>query len=262
MITLLTDFSNSPYTGTMKGVILSIAPDAKVVDLCHHVPMGNVVVAAYLLFHSFRYFPSGSVHVAVVDPGVGSERRVLMAQAGEHLFVAPDNGLLSLVLERTKGARVFAFTRGEFALPKVSATFHGRDVFAPLGAWLARGVPLPMMGRAISDPVTLNLPRPRWEEGRLVGEIIWVDPFGNLVTNIEREMLKSYRIRGVVAGEEWLTLCSYYGELPRGKPGVIWNSWDLLEVFVNEGSAKEVLGLREGDHVEVSLSRTSPENQP
>lgn len=251
VVTLLTDFGDSPYTGTMKGVILSVTPDAKVVDLHHHVPMGNVVVAAYVLCHSFEYFPPGSVHVVVVDPGVGSERRVLMAQAGEHLFVAPDNGLLSLVLERIKRVRVFAFTRSEFALPQVCATFHGRDVFAPLGAWLARGVPLPMMGRAINDPVTLDLPCPRWEEGRLVGEILWVDPFGNLVTNIEREMPGEERVGGVVAGGRCLPLCSYYGELSSGQPGAAWNSWDLLEVFVNKGSARELLGLREGDPVEV-----------
>ena len=253
VVTLLTDFSDSPYTGIVKGVILSIAPDAKVVDLYHRVPMGNVVVAAHILCRSFRHFPTGSVHVAVVDPGVGSERRVLMAHAGDHLFVAPDNGLLSLVLEKSEGAKVFAFTHWEFALPQVSATFHGRDVFAPLGAWLARGVPLPMLGRAISDPVTLDLPRPRWEGRRLVGEIIWVDPFGNLVTNIEREMLEGTKIANVVVEGQCLTLCRYYGELPSGRPGAIWNSWDLLEVFVNEGSAKELLGLKEGNHVEVLL---------
>jgi len=250
VVTLLTDFGDSPYPGTMKGVILSVTPDAKVVDLYHHVPMGNVRVGAYALYRSFDYFPSGSVHVAVMDPGVGSERRVLMAQAVEHLFVAPDNGLLTLLLKRTERVKVFAFTRWEFALPQVSATFHGRDVFAPLGAWLARGVPLPMMGRAINNPVTLDLPRPRWEGGRLVGKILWVDPFGNLMTNIEREMLGEDRVGGVVAGGKCLPLCSHYGEVSPGQPGAIWNSWDLLEVFVNKGSARELLGLKEDDPVE------------
>ncbi len=251
MVTLLTDFGDAPYPGIMKGVILSLAPQGKVVDLYHHVPMGNVTLAAYVLYHSFRHFPPGTVHVAVVDPGVGSDRRVLLAQVEKHLFVVPDNGVLTLVLGRLERAEVFVFERWEFALPQVSATFHGRDVFAPLGAWLARRVPLPMLGRPVRDVVMLDLPCPQWVEGRLVGEVLWVDPFGNLVANIEREMLGEHRFGGVLAGRKCLPLCSHYGELPSGQPGAIWNSWDLLEVFVNKGSASMLLGLKEGDPVEV-----------
>ncbi len=249
LVTLLTDFGDSPYPGIMKGVVLSIAPQAKVVDLHHHVPMGDVTVAAFILYNSFSCFPAGSVHVAVVDPGVGSERRVLMAHAGEHLFVVPDNGLLTLVLERVKGVRVFAFGRWEFVLPGVSATFHGRDIFAPLGAWLARGVPMPMLGRPAVDPVMLDAPKPRREGDRLLGQVMWVDPFGNLVTNIEKRMVGQNRVEGVIAKGRCLPLCTHYGELSPGEPGAIWNSWELLEVFVSNGKANELLGLRRGDTV-------------
>jgi len=254
LVTLLTDFGGSPYPGIMKGVILSIAPQAMVVDLYHHVPMGDVTVAAYVLYHSFGYFPANSVHVAVVDPGVGSDRRVLMAQAGDHLFVAPDNGLLTLVLERIGGVRIFTLKRWEFTLPKLSSTFHGRDVFAPLGAWLARGVPMPMLGRAVDDPVLLELPCPCWEEGKLVGEVLWVDPFGNLVTNVEREMLEDRTVGEVLVAGKSLPWASCYAQLERGQLGAIWNSWDLLEVFANGGSAREILGVGPGTSVELVVA--------
>ncbi len=254
VVTLITDFDYSPYPGTMKGVIQALAPKVTVVDLYHHVPMGNVAVAAYVLYHSFGFFPFGSVHVAVVDPGVGSDRRVLMAQAGNHLFVVPDNGLLSLILERIDRVKVFALKRWEFTLPQLSATFHGRDVFAPLGAWLARGVPLPMLGCLVDDPLRLDLPQPRWEGNRLVGEVLWVDPFGNLVTNIERGGVGGRSIRQVRVVRVSLSMASCYAHLAQGELGAIWNSWGLLEVFANGASAREILGVGPGASVELVLA--------
>ncbi len=254
VVTLLTDFGDSPYPGTMKGVISSLAPGVSVIDLYHHVPLGNVTVAAHVLYYSFSYFPPGSVHVAVVDPGVGSDRRVLMAHAGEHLFVAPDNGLLTLILERIEGARVFALKRREFTLPRWSATFHGRDVFAPLGAWLALGLPMPMMGEAIDDPVRLDLPRPRREGAGVVGEVLWVDPFGNLVTNLERLEPESLQGCWVEVAGKRLPLVSCYAQRPKGELGAIWNSWGLLEIFAREARASDILEVGPGEPVVLKTS--------
>jgi S-adenosylmethionine hydrolase len=251
LITLLTDFGDSPYPGTMKGIMHALAPGVKVVDLHHHVPMGDVKVATHILYHSYLHFPAYSVHVAVVDTGVGSERRVILAQAEEHLFVAPDNGILTLILERTKGARVFELQRWEFVLPRISATFHGRDIFAPLGAWLARGVPMPMLGRAIDDPFQLDLPHPKQHKGKFITQILWVDSFGNLITNMEHNMLRDKPAKIMLASGDTLPLVSHYSQPDRGRPGAIWNSWDLLEIFVREGSAREALGLTPGDSLDV-----------
>ncbi len=253
VVTLLTDFGDSPYPGTMKGVIRSLAPGISVVDLYHHVPMGNVEVAAYVLYHSHGYFPSGSVHVAVVDPGVGSDRKVIMAQAGEHLFVAPDNGLLTLVMERIEGVRVFALKRWEFTLPHRSSTFHGRDVFAPLGAWLALGVPMPMMGEVLDSPVFLDLPKPLREGTRVLGRVLWVDPFGNLVTNVERKDVGD--LEWVEVAGKRLSMASCYAQLPPGEVGAIWNSWNLLEIFSNGARASDILGLGPGEKVSLKVSR-------
>ena len=254
VVTLLTDFGDSPYPGTMKGVVSSLAPGVPVVDLYHHVPMGDVVVAAYVLYHSVGYFPQGSVHIAVVDPGVGSDRRVLMAQAGGHLFVVPDNGLLTLVLERVDRVRVFALTRWEFTLPQPSATFHGRDVFAPLGAWLARGTPMPMLGIPVEDPLVLDLPKPQWRGRKIVGQVLWVDPFGNLVTNIERGRVGGRSIQHVRVGRVTLSMAACYAHQDPGGLGAIWNSWGLLEVFANGARACDLLGVGPGTPVEMELA--------
>lgn len=253
VVTLITDFGDSPYPGTMKGVIKSLAPEVFLVDLYHHVPMGNVVVASYLLYHSFLYFPAGSVHVAVVDPGVGGDRGVIMAQAGEHLFVAPDNGLLTLVLERMDRVRTFSLRRWEFTLPQRSATFHGRDVFAPLGAWLALGVPMPMMGTVLDSPVLLDLPEPRREGKRMVGEVLWVDPFGNLVTNIERESCQGENHLWVEVRGLKIPMVSFYSQRAKGQLGALWNSWGLLEIFTNGARAVEILGVGPGEDVALEL---------
>ncbi|WP_448591109.1 SAM hydrolase/SAM-dependent halogenase family protein [Thermoflexus hugenholtzii] len=187
VITLTTDFGDEDgYVGTMKGVILSIAPDVRLVDLSHHIPPQDIRRAAFVVAEAAPYFPPGTIHVAVVDPGVGSGRRALIVETERALFVGPDNGLFSFILEDHPEARCYAIEESAYRLPQVSYTFHGRDIFAPAAAHLARGVPPAAFGPPVMDPVRLPSPRLELEEERIVGEILHADRFGNLVTSIGR----------------------------------------------------------------------------
>ncbi|MFZ8844723.1 SAM hydrolase/SAM-dependent halogenase family protein [Thermoflexus sp.] len=187
VITLTTDFGDEDgYVGTMKGVILSIAPDVRLVDLSHHIPPQDIRRAAFVVAEAAPYFPPGTIHVAVVDPGVGSGRRALIVETERALFVGPDNGLFSFILDNHLEARCYAIEEPAYRLPQVSYTFHGRDIFAPAAAHLARGVPPAAFGPPVTDPVRLPPPRLDLEEERIVGEILHADRFGNLVTSIGR----------------------------------------------------------------------------
>jgi S-adenosylmethionine hydrolase len=187
VITLTTDFGDEDgYVGTMKGVILSIAPDVRLVDLSHHIPPQDIRRAAFVVAEAAPYFPPGTIHVAVVDPGVGSGRRALIVETERALFVGPDNGLFSFILDNHPEACCYAIEEPAYRLPQVSYTFHGRDIFAPAAAHLARGVPPAAFGPPVTDPVRLPPPRLDLEEERIVGEILHADRFGNLVTSIGR----------------------------------------------------------------------------
>src|SRR5687767_15442086 len=187
VIALLTDFgTRDHYVGTMKGVALGICPDATLVDISHELPPHDVMAAALELAASYRYFPAGTIFLVVVDPGVGSSRRGLAAEAGEYKFVAPDNGVLSIVLDEQPARRVVELTERRYARPTVSRTFEGRDRLAPAAAWLAKGVELTALGRPASNVQRLDIPRIRESAGGIDGEVVRVDRFGNLITNIER----------------------------------------------------------------------------
>src|SRR5687768_2447391 len=186
IVTLLTDFGGSDYfAGALKGAVLSVNPRAQVVDLTHEIPAHDVGAAAFTLLAAYDSFPKGTVHVAVVDPGVGSERRPVVAEADGHLFVGPDNGVLGYVCGRAAEARVFHATETKFFRPNISTTFHGRDIFAPLAGALSLGVEPASLGPRVADYATLPFPAPRrLPDGTLEGAIIHVDRFGNCVTNI------------------------------------------------------------------------------
>ncbi|NIR14345.1 MAG: SAM-dependent chlorinase/fluorinase, partial [Desulfobacterales bacterium] len=169
-----------PYVAMMKGVILSINPGAQIVDISHQIRAGSIIQAAGLVHETFPFFPRGTVHVAVVDPGVGSERRLLGMEAGGHSFVGPDNGIFWPIIEGHKGTRIVHLTESKYFLPSISHTFHGREVFAPVAAHLSQGVSLKGMGSELSNPVKLHVPKPREGEGVLYGQITRVDNFGNL----------------------------------------------------------------------------------
>src|SRR5689334_17865447 len=184
---MLTDFgTRDHYAGTMKGVALSICPDATLVDISHDVPSHDVIAGALELAAAYKYFPAGTIFLVVVDPGVGSARRGIAADTGEYRFVAPDNGVLTVVLDETPAKRIVELSERKYARPTVSRTFEGRDRFAPAAAWLARGIDLAALGRAAKTIQRLDLPKAQEGDGGLTGAVVRVDRFGNLITNIDR----------------------------------------------------------------------------
>jgi S-adenosylmethionine hydrolase len=252
-ITLTTDFGlEDPFVGIMKGVIATHAQDAVVIDVTHGVPPQDVLAGALVLRHAAPYFPAGTVHVAVVDPGVGTARRPLCVETDAGLLVGPDNGLLSLA-----GAalgtirRVVHLTEERFFLAPRSATFHGRDVFAPVAAALARGTPAADLGVEVSDLRRLDVPTPVRGTGRIDGQVIYVDHFGNLVTNVGGDMLAGVASI-TIAGTRVRGPAPAYGAVAPGEPVVVVNSWGLLEVAVRDGSARTLLCVGVGAPVTVA----------
>ncbi|MCI0422413.1 MAG: SAM-dependent chlorinase/fluorinase [Acidobacteria bacterium] len=255
IITLTTDFGlDDPFAGIMKGVILSVNPEAKIVDITHGVPAQDILAGSLMLQSSCAYFPKGTIHVAVVDPGVGSGRRPLLALGGDYAFVGPDNGLLARVIESQQHVRVFHLTEQAYCLKPVSRTFHGRDIFAPVAAWLARGISPELFGPLVDDWIRLDWPSPRpIGPGRLQGTVLHIDRFGNLMTNISQEHLSEARAGfEIVLGNSKINrLCWSYAEAADGEPFAILGSAGLLEISVKRASAAEQLGVRRLQEFEV-----------
>lgn len=254
IITLLSDFGLSdPYVAQMKGVILSFNPKALLVDITHEIPPGAIFEAARMIRETYRFFPPGTIHVGVVDPGVGSGRRLVALEADGHAFVGPDNGLLWLVLQIAGESRIVHLKESRFFLSPVSPTFHGRDVFAPVAAHLSMGVEIEEMGDLISDPRPLLFPTPRRQGEWLHGQIIHVDRFGNLISNIESEELLRFlgsSIPSIHVGTLNIRgLNRIYSDVEEGQPLAFINSSNLLEVAVNMGRASEYVGVEREDLV-------------
>src|SRR5574341_2193266 len=226
VVTLLTDFGLSdPFVGIMKGVILGINPDVALVDLCHSGQAYDATDAAFLLITSYCYFPTGTIHVAVVDPGVGGPRRPILVSCDGHLFIGPDNGLLGPIAQRGGPSSVRAITAALYFLQPVSATFHGRDIFAPVAGHLSLGAEPDRFGHPIADYVRLTLPRPSQCGARSIkGEILHIDRFGNLVTNIAREDLERLASGGTITALQveiaghTLPIVTYYTQVAPGAP--------------------------------------------
>ena len=261
IVTLLTDFGTSDYfVGAMKGAVLAANPRAQLVDITHEIPPQDIEAGAYTLLAAFDAFPAGTVHVAVVDPGVGSSRRAVAAEGGGHLFVGPDNGVFGHVYERVAPLRVFHVTNESYFRPRASETFHGRDVFAPVAGALAGGVRAEELGPEIEDFVRLSFARPeRGPEGTLVASIIHVDRFGNCVTNITRQDLAEEAIkrgaRLLVGGREIRSFRRFFADEGdrHSEPFAVWGSAGFLELAVFRDSAARVLGAGRGQKVEVNL---------
>jgi S-adenosylmethionine hydrolase len=257
VITLLTDFGHvDPFVGMMKGVIAGICPEANVIDLTHDVPAQDIFAGAFFLERAFRYFPVGTVHVAVVDPGVGTRRAALAVSAQGHAFVGPDNGVLSFVARRFRAVRL---TAPAFFRAEISNTFHGRDVFAPVAAHLASGVPLTRLGPATKRIDQLRWPKPRKIRGGLSAEVISVDRFGNLITNIAPPDWQSLRRPRLSAGSfACETLSDSYGAARPRALVAVFGGYGLLEIAARDASAAQLLGLDRGARVRVDevLSRT------
>ena len=241
VITLLTDFGTADgYVAEMKGVLLSRAPDATIVDVTHEIPPQDVEAARLTLARVWRRFPARTIHVVVVDPGVGTERAALAVESDEHFFVGPDNGVLSPAL-LAAGARAVALETP----PGASPSFHGRDVFAPAAVSLALGMPIDLLGTAVAEPRIRRTPEPRHlDGGALAGEVISIDRFGNAITN-----LVGLRSGFVETGGTMLPLRRTYGDVPPGAPVALVGSTGLIEIAVRDGSAARGLNLTRGSVV-------------
>jgi len=276
LVTLTTDFgTGDSYVGTMKGVILNIAPDVRLVDITHHIAPQNVRQAAYALYTAYPFFPPHTVHLVVVDPGVGSARRPIALHAAGGAFVGPDNGVFSYVMARETVEAIVELADPRYRLPQVSHTFHGRDVFAPAAAHLAAGVPITALGPPARDPVTFPLPRLEIATGAITGEVLHADHFGNVVTSIGRlawsgdalsldpafrgtESKEQMRFKAdeatiVVGGREVVGVRRTYAAVEPGETLALVGSEGYLEIAVREGSAARRLGLRPGDAVTVRI---------
>ncbi len=265
IITLLTDFGLSDaYVGMMKGVILTLNHDAKIVDICHQVESHNIVQAGFIVSTSYRYFPDGTIHLVVVDPGVGTERRAVILKTTKATFVAPDNGVLSYIIDEALGSdeeglsqrrlgggiRAVSISNPRFWLSPLSSTFHGRDIFAPVAAHLSLGVPIQEFGEAIDSLITFPILRPQIDEdGVLTGHILHIDRFGNLITDVRREDISSEDITIELSGNQNEGLSKSYAE---GKELLaIIGSSERLEVSLRNGSAASSLGVRIGDRIRI-----------
>jgi S-adenosylmethionine hydrolase len=261
VIALLTDFgTRDHYAGTMKGVALGICPDAVLVDITHDIAAHDVLGGALELAAAYKYFPSGTVFLVVVDPGVGSARRGIAAEAGDFKFVAPDNGVLTAVFDEHPPRRVVELTERRYARPTVSRTFEGRDRFAPAAAWLAKGIELMALGRAAGSIHRLQIPKPEIsgdaQSARITGEVLRVDRFGNLVTNIDHktfDKLADASIEISVGAHHVTRVVTTYADAGAGEICALFGSTGHLEIAANGASAADALGTGVG--VAVTITR-------
>lgn len=255
-IALLTDFGlRDPYVGIMKGVILGINPDATTIDLCHEIEAGDIREGSFALAMAFPYLPEGTVFCAVFDPGVGTDRRAVAVEIDGRFFVGPDNGLLSWVLRSRKVSQSVELTNKDFHLPEISGTFHGRDVFAPVAAHLSKGVSLGELGPSADGLVTFSIPEVVKGERSLQGEVVYIDHFGNAITNISLADFEEWHhgedgsVTAHFGSIEVKGLSRTYGAVPHGHSAILFGSSGMLEIAINGGNAATQLGLSVGSHL-------------
>ena len=260
IVTLITDFgTETEYAGALKGSILSANPRCQVVDVSHQIPPQDIRRASFILMNSCRYFPEGTVHVVVVDPGVGTRRRAIILLKNRHFFVGPDNGIFTGVLSGPGKDLGYAIVREGFFRKPVSATFQGRDVFGPVAGHLSAGVPPRKFGPRVSEFTRAEEPLPERKGNRLTGRILWADPFGNLLTNIGRSEHGRFLIgqKWRISGKGWRIekLSKTYSEGKAGQPLALFGSSDNLELALNQGRAADRLGLKPGDALVIRLAK-------
>ncbi len=256
LIALLTDFGErDSFVASMKGVILSINSSSLLVDLSHQITSHQIQEAGYFLKSCYRYFPAGTIFVAVVDPGVGTERRALLVSAAGFLFVGPDNGLFTEILAQEVGAKVWQINNPQYRLETAGSTFDGRDVFAPAAAWLSKGIPPSFFGPTVHDPIQRSVAIPVWHEDVLIGKIASVDRFGNLISNITARQILEFR--GAMGQSVEIQIGTYiindlvgsYSQGHRQSPSALINSGGNLEIFLQEESAARCLQFGVGEEV-------------
>jgi S-adenosylmethionine hydrolase len=256
VIALLSDFgTRDHYAGTMKGVMIGICPDVTFVDITHDITPHDVMEGALQLAASCRYFPAGTIFLSVVDPGVGSSRRGIAVEAGDYRFVAPDNGVLTGALRDVPPKRIVELTERRYARPTVSRTFEGRDRFAPAAAWMAKGIQLSALGRAVTSYHQIEIPQPQIGD-QLAGVVLLIDRFGNLVTNIDRRTFESFTRAQPVAlkvnDHAIARVVATYSDIPAGEVCALFGSTEHLEFAVNGGSAADTLRVAKGAKVEIT----------
>jgi S-adenosyl-L-methionine hydrolase (adenosine-forming) len=259
IVTLTTDFGlNDHFVGTMKGVILDIVPQAEIVDICHSVQAFDILDGALALAQSYHYFPSGTVHLVIVDPGVGTARRPILASCEQYNFVAPDNGVLSLMYAREERLSVRHISADHYFLQPVSNTFHGRDIFAPVAAYLAKGVDHEKFGDEITDYVRFNAPKPKPIDAKSMrGVVLRVDRFGNLITNFAPQDVPALfaatppPFKMVVGKREITSIKTNYGEGAPNEVFGIVGSMGYLEIAANRAAAAQLLGASKGSEVQL-----------
>jgi S-adenosylmethionine hydrolase len=245
----------------MKGIILRTNPQAQIIDITHEIAPQDIWEAALTLSSAYKQFPRGTVHLAVVDPGVGSGRRPIIVVTDSAYFVGPDNGLFSLIYREAERLRVHHVTASHYFIPNAGPTFHGRDIFAPVAASLLKGIPAGNFGDEINDYVKLNVPATKQIEGGIEGHVVHIDRFGNLITNIAYKDLQQFFADGAVAGAVTVTigakeirgLKKYYAEAAPGEAGAIINSDGFLEIFLFRQNARTTLTVKRGETVRISL---------
>ncbi len=263
IITLTTDFGlMDPYVAMMKGVILSINPEVKIVDISHSVKAGAIAHASGLIQESFDFFPKGTIHVGVVDPGVGGNRRPILVKTEDHFFIGPDNGLFWPIINSNNNVEIIHLTESGYFLPCVSSTFHGRDIFAPIAAHLSCNADPLKMGNTIIDPIQLHLPVPQHDRITLSGQVMHMDNFGNLITNIRKQDLdqfaKKYKKLIIEAGDLVIKgVHETYVEAKVGKALALISSSGYLEIAVNQGRAGDQLGMNseKPDNIKIIVRR-------
>jgi S-adenosylmethionine hydrolase len=262
IITLLTDFGwGDGHIGAMKGVILGINPDCRIIDLAHQVTSHDVLAAALILGQTYAFYPPGTIHLVVVDPGVGGVRKPLVLKTRDYLFVGPDNGCFTLVLKQEQEERAYELAEERFRLARVSQTFHGRDIFAPAAAHLSLHIAPEEMGPAVvmADLTRLAIPEPAKEGTTLRGEVIRVDSFGNLITNISQEALREFALDGPIEieikGKRIKGLKRSYEEGKEGEVFALWGSAGLLEIALKEGNLLRELGWGRGEKIWIRRKR-------
>jgi S-adenosylmethionine hydrolase len=255
IITLMSDFGTTDwFVGSMKGVILGINPQAAVVDITHEIPGGSIHAAAFALLASYRCFPQNTIHVAVVDPGVGSSRAAIAVRTQNYVFVGPDNGILSLALAQESVLEIRRLDHSQYFHKPVSHTFHGRDVFAPVAAHLTLGVPLKDFGTELTKYVQVAWPQASVRDSVVHGEVVYIDHFGNAITNItaaDLAKLAQHAPSVFLRSEEVCAVKNYYQEVASGEAVAVIGSSGFLEIGVNGGHAVRALGLRLGESVEL-----------
>ncbi|HVP36037.1 MAG TPA: SAM-dependent chlorinase/fluorinase [Terriglobales bacterium] len=253
IITLTTDFGKAGgYAGAVKGVLLEINPNLKIVDVTHEVSCFNVLEGALVLNSFYQFFPKGTIHLAVVDPGVGGKRKGILIRTDNYFFVGPDNGIFSFVYEQERVRKMVNITNSEYFLRKPSSSFHARDIFAPVSAYLSLGVKPGEFGSPAQDCYKLKLPQPLYRKDHLLGEIIYIDGFGNLITNISSSLISnksSVRIR--VRSKIINHLSQYYEEEKNGKLLALIGSGNFFEISVNQGNAQRLLKAKVGDKITI-----------